>query len=70
MNGLQRRMGTLERESGQGEIHVIAIRDGHDGTKGLRDVGIQPKPEDLVVFVRRFDSDEPPAVVGQGISLT
>ncbi len=70
MNGLQRRMGKLERESGQGEIHAIAIRDGYDGTKGLRDVGIQPKPEDLVAFARRFDSDEPPVVVGQGISLT
>lgn len=49
---------------------MIAIRDGYDGTKGPCDVGIQPKPEDLVDFARRFDSDEPPAVVGQGISLT
>ena len=58
MRALERRLERLEEEAGiidrQQRVHVLHLPEGADREAVLRESGIEPKSNDLVVFIRRF----------------
>ena len=58
MGTMERRVERLEEKAGLvdrgGKVHVIAVPKGADEDTLLKEAGIDPHPNDLVVFIRKF----------------
>lgn len=65
MRPIERRVEKLEVEAGiidrRERVHVLVLQEGADRDTVLKESGIEPRPQDLVVFIKRYSKGRPSA---------